>query len=154
MQKTKKNSSEFSGLIFRISDHQKTANSSESSIAPGPVIQAWTIKGCMESGSAISWRLGPRTLPKKHPSKIERPARIAQAVFADRQSDPRGSVVRDPRAEVECADPSSVRVTVGNDGSAPARYSDEVFVHARMLSGHHRRGLTPADDDGSHSRIQ
>lgn len=67
MQKTKKNSSEFSGLIFRISDHQKTANSSESSIAPGPVIQVWTIKGCMESGSAISWRLGPRTLPKKTP---------------------------------------------------------------------------------------
>jgi len=66
MQKTKKNSSEFSGLIFRISDHQKTANSSESSIAPGPVIQVWTIKGCMESGSAISWRLGPRTLPKKN----------------------------------------------------------------------------------------
>jgi hypothetical protein len=38
-------------------------------------------------------------------------------------------------------DPSSVRVTVGNDGSAPARYSDEVFVHARMLSGHHRQRL-------------
>merc|ERR1719321_330033 len=111
----------------------------------------------MKSDSAISWRLGPRTLPKKTPVQNN----VPHSTYArgSRTTDLRGSDCRS--AKTACAihsrsptDPSSVRVTVGNDGSAPARYSDEVFVHARMLSGHHRRGLTPADDDGSHSRIQ
>lgn len=94
---------------------------------------------------------------KKHPSKIMSRvlpmcADLEPQICEDLIVDLRRLLVQSIRESP--TDPSSVRVTVGNDGSAPARYSDEVFVHARMLSGHHRRGLTPADDDGSHSRIQ
>lgn len=93
----KRNSSEFSELLFGISDYQKTANSSDSSIAP--VIQVWTIKGCMESGSAISWRLGPRTLPKKTP--VQNNVAHSTSARGSRTTDLRGSDCRS--AKTACA---------------------------------------------------